>query len=416
MDATSVILSETPDRDQERETLLTLLDQLSQSFPDRRSASDGERGAQLLIQAALADLGLATEVQPFVFSTSQHANLALHFGLGTLGTLVGGFLPPLGVALHAASTASYVAESSQRWYLLRRLLPRRPSQNVVATLPARGGLRRRVVFLAHADAGFTGWLHHPYLKRIAASGQLPAYLSFLERPVAAAAQAQATLMAMGAARTVLGPLGIPFRPVDYPLGLPSLAVFLMNLQALIHDRVVPGANDNLSGLVTLPVLARRLRQDRPAGLEVVLVATGCEEAGFGGADALAERTKGVWTPEETTVVAIDSVGLGEPRYTVAEGEVIRRDVPDHLVERLRFLAQRDLRFGAVRGLEVPAGGTDAGPFLARGFDACTLTRVDPLTGAPPHYHLPADTVDRLDLERILATVDLAEALAREIAS
>ena len=60
--------------------------------------------------------------------------------------------------------------------------------------------------------------------------------------------------------------------------------------------VVPGANDNLTGVAVLLEVARRLRRrGRPAGLRIVLLSAGAEEANQDGMLAFARRHFGELT-------------------------------------------------------------------------------------------------------------------------
>lgn len=54
------------------------------------------------------------------------------------------------------------------------------------------------------------------------------------------------------------------------------------------------------------------------------------------------------------------------------------------------------------------------PFLAHGYDAIAIVCIDPALGAPRHYHHPDDTVENLDMDQLMRSIDFSEALARAI--
>ncbi|MDY0061634.1 MAG: M28 family peptidase [Myxococcota bacterium] len=381
--------------------------------PQRAPSSEGERRAQEVVAAEFAALGLPTTWQPFTFNDSLHANLALHFGLGTLGTLVGGVSPAAGLLLHGACATSYQLEVTRRHFLLRRLLPPRRSQNLLVTLPAKESEPRlRIVFLAHADAAITGFIFDPRVTRLL-HRDLPGPLARLRRPLELAVRTQQALAVCDLLRLLGGPLAWPLRPLEWALTLPSLLVFLGSLQALLADELVPGANDDLSGLVALPVLARRLAADQPPDVELVFVATGCEEPGFGGADALVRETSGRWDRTNTVVIALDSIGGGDLRWLDVEGD-LPLPLPAWLRLTLQATAAADERFAGTQGFAVPCGGTDMVPFRCAGYAGVGLIGLDPTLGTPTHYHLPTDTSDNLDYEKLLLAVDFAEQLARRL--
>ena len=104
----------------------------------------------------------------------------------------------------------------------------------------------------------------------------------------------AMLLVPGAANVLRG--------ITWLLAIPSIAAFLLNLDVVVRNHVVPAANDNLSGCVATLELARRLAGHLPDGIELVTVITGCEEAGAGGATNLARDfvASGRWSPKNTT--------------------------------------------------------------------------------------------------------------------
>ncbi len=148
------------------------------------------------------------------------------------------------------------------------------------------------MFLAHADAAFTGLLFQPeFVKRVAGKPSSPLYKSLRVSTLALAGLAvldgiqlvRGRSTALSAARAVLT--------------IPPLLAAALNLDVVVRDQIVPGAADDLSGVAGLLLLARRLEGRLPDDVEVVFVATGCEESGLGGAQALVADMRGVWDPQ-----------------------------------------------------------------------------------------------------------------------
>lgn len=384
-----------------------LMRRIVSACPARRPGSADERRAQEMLAAELEARGAAVELAPFRFSTNLYAVLALHFGLATLASALWFFQPALSFVLHALVAISYTLDSSRRVYLLRRLLGARPSQNLIATLPAQQAVRRRIVILAHADAALTGWLFRPSVIRSSTNGRYPRGLGFLRRSLLVATVSTALLALLGA----LAWLDLFTAPalVVVLLAVPALLAFVINLQIVLRDEVVPGANDNLSACVALPALLDHLAPVRADDVELVFVATGCEEAGTGGAFALAQQRAAAWPRESTVVVAIDGLSNGELRQ-FTEGEVLRFPVRPWLADLVEAVATASTSCPQVRRFEIPAGASDAAPFLARGYDAVALGCVDPDIGAPRHYHQPSDTPDNLDWEQLGRSIDFVEKL------
>ncbi len=370
--------------------------------PKRTATGEDERRAHGIVRDEMEALGLETSVKPFTWNKSIYANLALHFGTATLGSLLAGKRPALGLALHALSAASYAADSARAAFVMRRLFPFRASQNVLGVLRAKKAPRLRVVFLAHVDAAYTGLVFRPELvKRLHSKPG-----TFMYKSLRVATGATAALAVVDVLQLVFGK-SWPLRIARLGLSVPALVAFLFNLDVVLRNHTVPGAMDDLSGVAGILLLARRLRARELEDVEVVFVGTGCEESGLGGAERLCEQMRAEWSRDRTVIIGLDGLANGELRYFV-EGEIFPLPVQPWLAEAIEGVAASDPRFAEVRAFEIPVGGTDAVPFATAGYPAVTLGCVDPHHGMPREYHLPSDTPENLEVEKIPFCVDVAE--------
>lgn len=359
----------------------------------------------------LQELGLETRVEPFKFSDDLYGNVAVHFGLASLGTALSGLTPHLGLALHLLVGFSYYADSTRQGYLLRRLFPFRPSQNVLGLLPAQDEPALRIVMIAHADAGPTGLLYDPRAVTLL-TGRLPKPLRFMERTLAVATWSQFVLAAMELSRIVIGPLGVVIRPLEHIVNLPNLLAALVAGEISLRRHTVPGANDDLSGVAALPILAARLSRTKHPDVELVFVVSGCEEASLGGADALARSMSGTWNRENTVVLGLDSLANGELRYLHPEGEVVETYVPKWLIDVIDGVAEESNV--TISPYQPPVGGSDIAAFQAHGYDGVCLAGIDAELGTPRHNHQPSDTLENLEIEPLMAAIDFAEQLVEGI--
>lgn len=396
----------------ERARMRSLIEQVVDACPRRTAASDCERGAQEMMAARWKELGLHTELRPFRFGTHLYANLVLHFGLAVVAAGLGLVFPWAALAIHGLVVVSYAGDSLHRFYLLRRLLGFRGSQNLLGRRPVADRVDLRIVVMAHADAAYTGLLFDPRIVR-RVSGHHPAdrALGLRERPLRLVLFSVVALAIVDALAILLpGPWIAPALAV---LAVPSALVVLINLDVLLRNRVVAGANDNLSGCAALGALAERLGGEDWPGVEVLYVVTGAEEAGVGGAWALSRQMRKDWDPSRTVILGVDGLAGGELRF-FQEAEIARIPVAPWLEEVLGDVAAEDPRFGAVSRFEMGVGATDAGPFQAAGYDAVTVGCVDPSLGAPLHYHLPEDTPSNLEIRDVQLAVEFVERLVRAI--
>lgn len=277
----------------------------------------------------------------------------------------------------------------------RRLAaPRRRSQNVVAEI---GSGERTLVVLAHHDAAPTGAVFDQSLHR-AVARRWPA---LIER----------TDTALPIWWPVLaGPLAIL-------LGRRGLGAALSGLAAasfadIARARIVPGANDNLSGVAVLVALAGRLRARPVPGLRVVLASCGAEEVIQGGIRAFMAAHAEALPRDRTWFLNLDTVG--SPRLVLLEGEgpFVMEDYRDPSFRDL--IADVAAREGIAlrRGMRARAS-TDAVIPSRAGFPTATLCSVDGVK-AIPNYHLMTDTPENLDYGTVERALDLTEAVARAL--
>lgn len=394
--------------DQEALWAEAFIEHIIERCPRRQPTSGDERRCSLLTMELYRRMGLQTHLHEFEFNDNLYANLVLHFGTAAVAGALAPLAPLVSGALLSGVAASYVAESTRKAMVLRRLFPFRKSQNVIATLPSIGERRMRVVFVSHVDAAFTGLMFNTDFVTRFAPKPGPLYKG-LRAATASVAGLGAISLAMAATD------GAPRRWLSrarVPLMIPSMLAATLNAELVSRNTIVAGAADNLSGVAGGLMLASRLAIERPEHVEFVFVSVGCEEASLGGSDALAEAMKDEWSTEDTWVIGIDTICNGDWRW-FREGEVFPAPASPTLERILESLRQQP-EFAELEPLEVPVGGTDAVPFAVRGYNAVTIGCVDPATGTPREYHQESDTVANMDTPKIVGTLDLVQELVRRL--
>jgi hypothetical protein len=383
------------------------IDGIITSYPRRVAGSASERAAheQLMGELVAAGAGQA-ELLAFRHNRSLYANMALHFLIALVGSwlLIAGVSGWAALALHVFVVVSYWLESNKRARVLRHVFPWHDSQNLVATSPVKGALKRRIVIVAHMDAAFTGILFHPTVLKQALKPPPFEFLMFMRKSMLVSTGSVALLAVMDAV-ALAGVAPAWWGWLVGAMSVPALLTVVFNGQVVAQNTVVPGANDNLTGCFALLELARRLIPDQPDGVELVFVATGCEEAGTGGSWALSEQVGQRWGSAETTVIGVDTLTGGTLHY-FEEGELGAVAVPARL-EALVKEALPDLP-----KYPIPSGATDALPFLVRGYEAMTFGCVDVEIGAPRNYHRPSDNVANLDLAQLERSLEQIEGYVR----
>jgi Zn-dependent M28 family amino/carboxypeptidase len=183
---------------------------------------------------------------------------------------------------------------------------------------------------------------------------------------------------------------------------------------IARHRIVPGANDNLSGVAALVALAERLRERPVDGLCVVVASCGAEEVLQGGIYDFVDRHLRPLDPARTSVLNLDTIG--SPRLVMLEGEGVLR-IEEYPGPELRDLIAEiadTAGIPLVRGQRARSSTDSVIPSRA-GYPTATVTSFEPDTKLLSNYHLPTDTPENLELATVEQAVDLTEALAHRLA-
>jgi acetylornithine deacetylase/succinyl-diaminopimelate desuccinylase-like protein len=376
------------------------------SFEGRLAGTDAERRAANRLAERLRDLGRRAEVEPTYVHPQYALVHATHCLIAFAGSLVAVSVPALGFGLVLLAATSMYLDLNYRIYLVRSLFFRRASQNVVSP-GKRPSAPARLVICAHLDAARTG--------AVFAAKRARRFAKF----------AQGSTVPLGPFRflfwslVVLLPLlGLRMAGVDSPalsvLQLVPTLVLLLGLFALIEitvSDVVPGANDNASGVATAISLAAELEDDAPANLDVWVVLDGGEECLQEGMRAFVRSRRKTFEKPNTFFLEIDSVGHGDVRFQTSSGWAVSYRMDRRLIELCTAIAEADgdgdksyNAAGYASGL-----GGDSTPPARAGFRSIGITCLD-ADGYVANRHLPSDTPDAIDE----AAVDRAHGFALEL--
>ena len=378
---------------------------------DRPSASAGELVAAELIAGELRELGARVRIEPETVHGTHWWPTGLPVAVATAGGMVAAGPRSvgrrvIGAALAALGLAAVIDDlgGGSRWFR-RRFLPQRATANVVAEL-GDPEAEHTVLFTAHHDAARSGLIFHPELAR-ALLRRFPALIEHANTSpqVMWGALAGPALVALGA---------LTGARRAHRAGIALSAVYTAAFADIGLRAVVPGANDNLTGVVTLLSLAHALAAagGPPPGLCVILLSAGAEESHQEGMSAYAARHFESLPSERTHVICLDT--LGSPRLAVLEGEGMLK-MTDYPAATRDLLEQSAVEAGVdvVRGLRF-RNATDGLIALRAGYPCAALVSVDRFN-VPTDYHWPTDTPDRVDYARVADAARLCLELVRRLA-
>jgi hypothetical protein len=370
---------------------------------DRESGGEGERAAAALLVEELSALeGCRVTVERERVHGTYWWPTAITSAVAAVAGLRGGRAAGAAAAVAAAASADDIRPGFR--VLRRALLPKRSTQNVIAELGSADA-PRTVLLVAHYDAAHSGLVFHPELAR----WPLRTFPKLREDadttpPTMWGAVAAPALAALGA---LLG--WRPLARLGATLGLGYLAAML----DIGARAVVPGANDNASGVATLLSVAHSVSADPPAGVRVILLFPGSEESFMEGMSAYVRRHRHELDTDRTSVICVDTVG--SPMLVLLEGEgMLRmRDYPAGFRALIASCAE-DVGVDLLRGLRL-RNATDGVIALRAGYPSAMLGSVDEFK-MPTDYHWPTDTADRVNYGTVTGAARLCRRAVERLAA
>jgi len=378
-----------------REDLLKLAVEIG----PRGACTKGEEHAADYIKRRFEERGLKTTVQEFRTVTTYSYQYILYL-LVAIACACLAYWFPYYAAPVAVLNAVIFALDLETFPLVPRLLPRRPSRNVIGEIPSMSG-KVSFVVVAHYDSARAALSFHPKMVR----NFRTSFSMMIGGIFVVAALAVANLV-----------LRLAAGHASFLVWIAALAVsayLLVPLLFLVHRETrmeyTPGANDNASGAVTMLALMDKMSEPESRQPGVLFVATGAEEVGtVGMVEFLKKYGRSV---ADALIVNLDNLGTGHLCYIDCEGMLL----PHRSSPELLWLAGNVVE---KRGCPVWRSGyrllsTDATPALARGYSAMSVMAFDD-DGLLPNWHWETDTVDSIQMDNLEAARGFLWNLARKL--
>jgi hypothetical protein len=364
---------------------------LSLDIGPRGSTTPAETEAAAYAWGVLDRLELSPHMQRFRSAISAWRPFALAATFGLLAValypLAGRVTAGLAAAIAAVTLVSSFLELSFSPNALRWLLPKRPSQNVWAVIPASHQAAQRVVVVGHLDTHRTPFIFGS-AARLKLLGVLVA-LSFLSLA------ALAVLYLVGA---------VIQEDILYPISLAPAVFLLILLLISVQADMTPfthGANDNATGAALVLALAERLKEEPLANTEVWALNSGCEEVGLYGAAAFVREHR--QELGDAYFIPLDSVGgpgTG-PCFITREGMLKPYRSDPGLLALCREVAAQRPELGAYPGV-MKLGFTEGAIGIKNGLRTLTFVNLTP-AGELPFWHRPTDVYENVDPDVLTRT-------------
>lgn len=366
-------------------------------FPRRGAGTDAERRAATWLARELMRARFQTRLQTFWCRPNWALAHAWHVALALAGSLVAVGSARVGGALILVALLSLIADAVTGISLGRRVTPEHASQNVIGTIPGTAPVR--LIITSNYDAGRTGLIYRPSIRRLAASVRRrlgPLALGWLAWLALMMVWLEATAVARleGSRGTAIGLAQL----------LPTVVLVLAFALLLEHGTsgYGPAATDNASGTAAAVALARAVSVSPPLNAQLELVLQGAGDGGGLGLRSYLRAHRSALRPAHTVVLGIAPCGGGIPCWWVSDGQL----VPLGYFDQLRRLAEdvaagtEQLGARAHRG----RGWSPALPARSRSIPALSLGALD-AHGLSPHSHDLTDTFGEVDLESVQRLVE-----------
>jgi len=357
---------------------------LSEVIGPRGPTTEGERSGSEYCQQSLTGMAIQSNWETFrsarsIFQPHLLASIAMLVSFA-IYPLAGRASATLAFFIALLALISDLLELSFRNNILRLIVSKGQSQNVIASIPPQGEHRQDLILIGHVDSQRT-----PIVFKN--TRWLSAYKSFTTIAFVAFAL-QVLLYGLGA---IIQASWI--WPVSAICAVCAVLLAAMCVQA---DRTpyTRGANDNASAAGLLLTLAEHLKEAPLKNTRVWLACTGCEEVQHYGAIDFFSRHRTEFTKPKALV--FEMLGCSGPSWLVKEGIVIPFYADKSMVALAEQVAEQHPELAAYPS-SISGGNTEMADALRIGIPAITLTGFGP-KGEAPYWHMVEDTYDKMDPE------------------
>jgi len=386
------------------------------AFDKRGPTKEGERKAAEYLERRFEEMGLEPSVEHFKISPHYywvyfvHMVLALATGVACIWTNPA-WIPPVCAGVILLVTISFWGDLTTKFHLIRNIIPRYPSQNVIGRVPEEGA-KKKVFLTAHYDAAKVGeHVFDPDLDEKVAK--------FYKEKFNSTPNVMMPIILCMLALFLVAVFRIPFKGGDVmwivtgivqgiaSIGLLIAAVSFFDISTGFY---VPGAIDNLTAVAACMSIAEEVLREPLKNIDFSIVAVGCEEAIMMGMVQFMKRHSYL-SKEDTYFINLESIGNGTVFYGVREGFVRARPYSKELVKIAESLKENG-EFPELQTYEVRLG-TDAMVPLVRGYKSISIFAFNE-NNFCPYYHSMQDVPENVDINVTRRARDLAMRMLREL--
>lgn len=373
---------------------------LADEIGPRGSTTEAERRGSDYCEKELADRGYTPRQETFpsarsIYTPHLLASTAMLFAFA-LYPVSGRITAAAAFAITILFIVSELFELALRDNLLRRILPKGTSQNVIAILPPEGEHCRDLILIGHVDS-------HRMPIIFSSKGWLRFYKTFTSIAFVFYGS-QAILYGIGTSTQWSWIWFFTFPSALCAIGLAALCVHA--------DRTPfsPGANDNATAAGLVLTLAEHLRAEPLESTRVWLVCTGAEEVQhYGATDFFRRHRKEMKDPR---ALVFEMLGCAGPAWLTREGIVVTFQPDSDMLSLVENLAADHPEWKA-HPAALSGGNTEMADALLAGVPSITFIG-STTDGHAPYWHQREDKVDKMDADVMSRAYDMIWTYIRAI--
>lgn len=386
---------DTKQRDRVVDYAMDTIRNICRSIPPREPGSAAEHAAENLLAKDIEQGNWADDItfQPFRVAPKAFMGFSKLIPLVVfIGAVLFVFFPWAPLVFNTLSLLILLGEFVLYKPLLDVFYPKKESANLIARKKPAGEIKRRIIFSGHIDAAYEWTLFYKFGPLVHIGGQIVACMFLI------------TTCVFSVLSLIRGttPLWQQIAALGFTVGY--LPLFLFSN----YKRVVPGANDNLTGCLASVGILKYLSESNITlqNTEVICAVMGSEEAGLRGAKAFA-RAYG----DELRDKSIPTCYIGLETFRDEDFmAVFTKDLSGTLSHSKSAIHLADTAATALFGkpLEhssVYLGATDAAAMTQAGLHALTIAAMDPAPAK--YYHTRRDDENNLNPACFAKGFDLA---------
>lgn len=369
----------------EKFDMMGFINEICDDFGPRLGTSESETKAGLRIKKIMERMTDEATVEEFTCHPRSFLDyIYVTFSCILLGTILFYWFPVISLLLYALGIAVYFLESTLLFEFVDFLFPTAKGSNIVGKIKPTNETKQIILFSGHHDSAYESQMFVKLKEKVILVSMLSIASIFLS-----------ILSAL--IKAILDFLGISVLISNILLTVfPIIAVFLIGFTALnMHsDKVVLGANDNLSGVSVILSIAEYFYNNRPRNVELRFVSFSCEEC-MRGSKRFVEKYR---SELENNSITINFDGLGVGEHTIASAEPFF--VAKHSMELAEKFQKSSDKAGASIPIKImPFGGTDAAFFSRNGLKAISVVGF-PIGAFPESWHNMLDAPAIIEAEKL----------------